>query len=694
MNPKLTAERLSRKAIIYVRQSTPGQVLHNQESQRRQYGLVDRARELGFQDVVVIDEDLGRTGSGLTERPGFQRMVAEVCTGEVGAVFSLEASRLARNGRDWHSLIELCGLLGAVVVDSDGVYDPALINDRLLLGLKGTMSELELNLIRQRSLEAQRQKAGRGELQLHLPVGYVWGSSKRVEMDPDRRVHQALQLVFSKMNEFGSVRQVLFWFRQERITLPAQAYGQPDFEIVWKLPVYNTLRRILTNPMYAGAYAFGKTGARTKMVDGHARKTVGHRKAQKDWTVLIRDHHPGYISWEQFERNQAIIAANAHMKSRMEPKAGRGGRALLAGLLRCYRCGRMLHVAYGSVRRGPFARYHCRGALVNHGEGSCIAFGALRPDEAVAREILRVVGDNAIQAAIEAAEQIRKQRQEYRRALEMELEQACYEAKLAQRRYKATDPDHRLVAAELESRWNAALQKTRDVQGRLHTFDSEPSSTPVPDKEVLLQLAEDLPEIWNASSTDMRLKQRIVHILIHEIIADVDEAKGEIVLVIHWSGGRHSELRLKKNRSGQHSRCNDAEAIEIIRQMAGRFADEQIAATLNRLRLRTGAGNTWNERRVYSVRHKQELPSFNAGQDGARMLTLEQAAERLQVSPERVRRMMEQGLLPANQVVAGAPWQIPAEALESEALQNALSRRSGIPHRERAEGQEYLFSED
>jgi len=354
----------------------------------------------------------------------------------------------------------------------------------------------------------------------------------------------------------------------------------------------------------------------------------------------------------------------------------------------------MLHVAYGGARRASsFARYHCRGALVNHGEGSCIAFGALRPDEAVAGEILRVVGDNAIQAAIEAAEQIQRQRQEYRRAIEMEVEQSCYEAKLAQRRYEAVDPDHRLVAVELESRWNAALQKTRELQQRLHTFDSEPSSTPAPDRELLLQLADDLPEIWNASSTDMRLKQRIVHILIREIIADIDEAKREIVLVIHWSGGRHSELRLKKNGSGQHSRCNDAEAIEIIRQLAGRFADEQIAATLNRLRLRTGVGNTWNEGRVYSVRHKYELPSFNASQDGASMLTLEQAAERLKVSPERVRRMIAQGLLPASQVVAGAPWQIAAEALQSEALQNALSRRGGIQHPKRAEEQEYLFPE-
>jgi DNA invertase Pin-like site-specific DNA recombinase len=372
MNPKLTNEHLRRRAIVYIRQSSTGQVLHNQESQRRQYNLADRARELGFQKVVVIDDDLGRSGSGLVERPGFQRLVAEVCTGEVGAIFCIEASRLARNGRDWHHLIELCGMVNAVVIDPDGIYDPAVINDRLLLGLKGTMSEFELNLLRQRSLEAIRQKAGRGELQFLLPVGLCWTAAGKIERDPDQRVQQAIQLVFAKMIELGSARQVLLWFRQENITLPALPRDPGEPKMIWKLPVYNTILAILTNPVYAGAYAFGKTQARTMVVNGRARKTVGHRKPRPEWTVLIRGHHPGYISWEQYERNQALLAANAHMKSRMEPKAGRGGRALLAGILRCRRCGRMLHVAYTGIQSAAL-RYHCKGAHVNHGtEWGCL----------------------------------------------------------------------------------------------------------------------------------------------------------------------------------------------------------------------------------------------------------------------------------------------------------------------------------
>ena len=325
MSPKLTVERLRRRAVAYIRQSSPSQVLHHQESQRRQYGLADRARELGFREVVVIDDDLGRSGSGMVERPGFQRLVAEVCSGEVGGVFCIEASRLARNGRDWHHLIELCGMVGTVLVDPDGIYDPSLVNDRLLLGLKGTMSEFELNLLRQRSLEAIRQKARRGELRFLLPVGFCWTGEGKIEQDPDRRVRQAIQLVFRKLTELGSVRQVLLWFRQEKVALPALPRDPGEPKVVWKVPVYNTVLKILSNPVYAGAYAFGKTQVRVQVVDGRARKTEGHHKPRSEWLVLIRDHHPGYIAWDQYERNQALIASNAHMKSRMEPKAGRGG---------------------------------------------------------------------------------------------------------------------------------------------------------------------------------------------------------------------------------------------------------------------------------------------------------------------------------------------------------------------------------
>jgi DNA invertase Pin-like site-specific DNA recombinase len=691
MNPKLTTERLSQRAMVYIRQSSPGQVLHNQESQRRQYGLVEQAREFGFRDIVVIDDDLGRTGSGLIDRPGFQRLVTEVCSGDVGAVFCIEASRLARNGRDWHHLIELCGLTGAVVIDPDGVYDPTLTNDRLLLGMKGEMAAFELSLLRQRSLEAIRQKARRGELRFPLPVGLRWTPSGKIEMDPDRRIQQALHLTFRKMTELGSVRQVQLWFHRENVSLPACLQDEGKRRLVWKLPVYGRILAILTNPLYAGAYAFGQRETRTRIVEGRARKTEGHAKPLSEWTVLIQDHHPGYISWEQYERNQAMIAANAHMKSHMESKAGRGGRALLGGLLRCRRCGRILKVDYtGQGRRG---RYRCWGAQMQRGEDYCISFGAWRPDQAVGQEVLEAIGGNAVEAALEAAEEIREQRDARRRAAEMELEQAYYEARLSERRYEAVDPEQRLVAAELEARWNAALQKVRDLERKLQALASDPQSASIPSKEVLLSLAQDLPAVWNAPSTKMKLKQRIVRILIREIVVDIDKEKHEIIMLIHWAGGRHSELRIKKNAVGQHRYCTKLEAVEVVRRMAGQFSDEQIACTLNRLGMRTGAGNTWNEGRVYSLRHHHQLPAYDAGRTPASVLTLDQAAARLGVNPYVVRRLIEAQTIAATQVVPGAPWQIPAEAVESEAILTAIwdGKRQALRERASAEVELPMF---
>ena len=688
MNPRLTNDRLQRRAVVYVRQSSAGQVINNQESQRRQYGLADRARELGFRNISVIDDDLGRSGSGLVERPGFQRLVAEVCTGEVGAIFCIEASRLARNGRDWHHLIELCGMVGAIVIDPDGMYDPGIVNDRLLLGLKGTMSEFELNLLRQRSLEAIRQKASRGELQFLLPVGMCWTAAGKIEKDPDLRVQRAIQMVLTKMTELGSVRQVLLWFRQESISLPALPRDPGEPKMIWKLPIYNTVLKILTNPIYAGAYAFGKTQNRTTVVDGRARKSAGHRKPRAEWTVLIRDHHPGYISWEQYEQNQQVIAANTNMKSRMEPKAGRGGRALLSGMLRCRRCGRMLHVSYSGVGR-VVLRYQCKGAHINHGADWCISFGGLRCDQAITEEILEAIGGNAVQAALDATEQMRQQRQEHRRSLQLESEQSRYEARLAARRYEAVDPDNRLVAAELEARWNDALRRSEELQAKLEQFDLATTSVAMPDKEILMSLAQDLPAIWDAPSSDMRLKQRIVRILIQEIVADVDEKSNEIILFIHWAGGRHSELRVKKNAPGRHNRCTSMDVIGVIRQMAGKFPDEQIAATLNRMGFSTGAGQTWNEQRVYSARHYNQLPAYVPGQSCSDALTMDEAATRLGVSPTTVRRLIEQKILIASQVVACAPWEIHIHALDSTEVQEAVKRiKSGarIP--------QLMFSED
>jgi len=667
-NPKLTPERLGRRAIVYVRQSTPGQVINNLESQRRQYNLADRARELGFHDVRTIDGDLGRSGGGQVDRPGFQQLVTDVCAGQVGAIFCIEASRLARNGRDWHHLIELCGLVGAVIVDPDGVYDPCLMNDRLLLGLKGTMSEFELNLFRQRSMEAIRMKASRGELRFCLPVGLCWSHNGKVEIDPDQRVQEAIHLAFRKLDELGSVRQVVLWFIEEKLSFPSAVRDEFGLRTVWKPPVYNAIHKVVRNPMYSGAYAFGKTGMRTRIEDGRARKTIGHRKPLQDWAVLIKDHHPGYITWEQFERNQQRMVENAHMKAG-NPKAGRGGQALLSGLIRCARCACILHVWYKA--RLNTTRYYCFGNIAQGGS-RCFGFGGLKAEQLVTAEILRAIAGDAVEAALHAAEQIVTQRKERQRMVEMELEQARYEALLASRRYESIDPANRLVARELEARWNLALQKVAEVEDRLTELGRIPEDKPLPDKNLLMSLARDLPTVWDAPSTDMRLKQRIVRILIREIVADIDEEKREVVLLIHWWGGRHTELRFPKNLPGMHGHCTSLEAVDVMRRMAGLFPDREIAATLNRLRIKTGHGNAWTTMRVATTRCYHKLPAYSSNQPKPDSLTLEQAAERLGICSTTTRKLLEFGVIKGTQVIPYAPWQISPAALETEHVQHAI----------------------
>lgn len=691
---KITPDHQCRTAIVYVRQSTSFQMVHNLESQRRQYGLVDYARQLGFDAVDVIDEDLGRTGSGLVERPGFQRLVGQICAGQIGAVFCVEASRLARNGRDWHHLIELCGLVGSLVIDPDGVYDPRIINDRLLLGLKGTMSEFELNLLRQRSLESIRQKARRGELRFVLPAGYCWTHHGKIEKDPDQRVQHAIDMVFRKFAELGSARQVLLWFRSERVVLPVVGYDTFGRAVSWRLPVYRTIHNMVLNPIYAGAYVFGKTEARTTVVRGRAQKTDGHKKPREHWLVLIRDHHPGYVSWEEFERNQMVIQENAHSKSCYERKSGRGGRSLLAGMIRCGHCGRMLHVAYSGTY-GNVPRYHCRGANINHGEAMCISFGGLRIDSKVSEELLAALSPSALDAAVEEALRVTQQQDGQRQSLRLQVEQAQYEVRLATRRYEAVDPENRLVARELEQRWNAALQHQRDLERSLEQLEAETAAAPAIDRESLSRLASDLPAIWHAQTTDMRLKQRIVRLLIRELVATLDRESRELRVVIHWMGGRHSELGFTLNATGHHRRCTNQDAIDVIRQMAAAYSDRQIAATLNRLGLKTGHGNTWEEHRVRSARSHWKLPAFDPNSRAGSPLTLEQAAKQLGVAPVTIRRLIGDNIVQANQVVANAPWEIPEACLSSERVLEEVRRiKSGRrgPQASTDENQTSMFS--
>ncbi len=683
----------SRAAAVYVRQSTLGQVQENLESQRRQYGLADLARSYGFREVHVIDDDLGRSGSGLTARPGFEHLVTLVCTGTVGAVFALEASRLARNGKDWHRLVELCGIVGTRVIDGDGVYDPRRPNDRLLLGLKGTMSEFELTLLRSRLVEAQTSKARRGEFRFSVPVGYVWPHGGKVELDPDVRVQDVVRLIFRKFAEFGSAHQILRWLRREGIEFPKQDLGGPPGQRtsrLWRPATYRQVVCILKNPFYAGVYAYGKSEAKVEIKDGQCRKTYKHARAPEKWTVRLAGHHTGYIDDAQFARNQEALARNSFSRPSAEAKSARGGRALLAGLLRCRRCGHKLTLTYSGTG-GKVVRYSCCMARRLCGEGQRVWFGATRPDLAVGEQILAVVQPHAVDAAILASQAVADKQAQVLQAKRLEVQQAEYEARLAARRYEAVDPDNRLVAGELEARWNAALTRAAELREDLQRREAETMAAPDPTAD-LHTLARDLASLWHSDRADMRLKQRIVRTLIVEIMVDRAPASHDAVLTIHWRGGRHSTLTVRLPKTGEHRRQHTPEVISLVRSMAGTWSDEHIAAMLNRGGHRTGQGLTWNAVRVGGLRQTHGIPAYAARHGDGASMTMLQAAQHLGVTCHVIRRLIKLEILAATQVMLDAPWQIRTADLDAPAVREFLaSRRTLAPCRKTSDDRQPMI---
>jgi excisionase family DNA binding protein len=666
----IPAAVLNRKAVVYVRQSTQSQVMTNLESQRRQYDLVEVARQRGFVDVEIIDDDLGRSASGTVARPGFDRLVAWLCAGKVGAVVCFDASRLARNGRDWHHLLELCGLVDARVIDLDGVYNPCRPNDRLLLGMKGSISEFELGVLRARMLDAARSKASRGELRLSVPFGYVWHRELGLGFDPDLRLQEVIRLVFARFCQLGSARQVLLSMMADQIYFPRPSDEGRMTNFEWMPIRYRNVITILKNPFYAGVYVYGKSEKRTSIVDGRARRSYGHSKPYGTWEVMIKDHHEGYISWDEFERNQKQLALNNYGRAG-GVKTGRGGRALLSGIMTCGRCGRRLSVAYtGNPQSRPV--YRCDKPNLMMGLPRCMTFGGPRVDSAIARELLRAVEPMAIEAAFKAERMHREQQEEQQRILDLELRQARYEASLAERRYAACDPDNRLIAAQLEKNWETALRRVRDLEGRRPTAKQAEIEV---DPNAFANLAENLSEAWNAPGVTMRARQQLLRALIVDIIVDVDEMAREVVLTVHWRGGQHSELRVRKPRTGEHGCATTEDALAVMRSMAGRWSDEHIAASLNRMGLPTGQGKTWTAHRVSSVRRVRGIHAYRSAEKDGEWLTLTEAAAALRTTSHTLRRLIKSGLLPAVQVVPGAPYQIRAADLASESVKSAMARK-------------------
>jgi excisionase family DNA binding protein len=642
---------------------------------------------LGFHDVHVIDEDLGRSGTGHVDRDGFEAMLGAVCQGQVGAVFAVEASRLARNGHEWHRLLEFCGIVDTLIVDHDGVYDPKHPNDRLLLGLKGTMSEMETATFRQRSQEAIRQMARRGVYYTRIPEGYVLRGPGRLEKDPDEQVRRALELVFSKFRELSSARQVSLWFRQEEILVPKRL--SPLADPVDFVPATTwRITGLLKNPAYAGVYAFGRTRRRVVLKEGRKRHVKDRRSKPDQWQVLLQDHHEGYITWPEYLTNQERLEQNRNALGEAVLGAARPGKGLLAGLVRCGLCGRKMRVRYSGrrCRDSLVVYYYCVAAeRETVGKQLCSIFGGVTVERAVVEAVLDALEPARMEAMLEAAAQLATRRTEKQRQVEMELERARYEADRRARQYSQVEPENRLVARTLETCWNEAMERVRALEQQCAELSAGQEFALAEEQEPLRRLALDLPRLWHHPSAPIDLKKRILRTVLKEIVVYVE--KSRLRVLIHWQGGQHSELSLRKRRAGEHRWTTSVETVDLIRQLARRMMDKQLAAQLNRLGIKTAKGHTWTRIRVGNFRTIHEIPNYSPGEREARgELTLEEAATQLGVSYSTVQRMIQRRQLPAQQLCPGGPWAVRAEDVEALRTQNGTKpsrkNRPSSPHRD------------
>lgn len=685
-DPRIMPRHLTRRVLIYVRQSSPTQVVRHPESARRQYALAERAQRLGWtaEQITVIDEDQGKSGAGSAaahEREGFGQLVSAVGLGEVGIILALEVSRLARNSVEWYRLLELAALAGCLIADEDAIYDPRQFNDRLLLGLRGTISEVELHCIQARLQGARRSKAQRGELPMRVPVGFVRGRAGPIELDPDQEVQGALQTVYAQFESLGSANAVLRFFREHGLKIPRHSWRGADAgDLRWVKPSYQAIHQFLVNPIYAGAYAYGQRGQDRDRPTGLGQRGPRRRFALDELEVLIRDHHPGYVSWERYLAHRALLRHNTRQ---FAPSAGapQKGQALLQGIVFCGRCGCRMKPQYGACS----SSYGCRTRKQHYGEPVCQSLTIEHVDEAVSEAFLAVVQPAEVDALLALSAEFDQERVQIDRQWQLRLERARYEVERARRQYDLCEPENRLVARELETRWNERLRAVDELEEEYRREQSRGLSPLTEDEKALLRsLVSDLPALWRAAETGVEERKRLLRCLIREVVLDRGEGargRGGITRIrIGWKSGAWTDLRVRRPASSDHTRTPEV-ALDRIRALAPRVTDERIAEILNGDGLATRMGLAWTAARVYHIRQSHGIvtgcPTMpregSARGDG--LVSVRAAADILGVVPTALDHWQKWGFLQLEQRGVGSPLWVRLTAEEIGRLDGTLAAR-------------------
>ncbi len=647
-HPKIQPQHLERLAYVYIRQSSPRQVEEHLESQDLQYQLEQQAQALGWtaEQVIIIDEDLGKSAITSADRPGFQQLVAAVGLAQVGLILVTAVSRLARNCSDWYQLLDLASLSGSLIGDSEAIYDPRDYNDRLLLGLKGAFSEAQWYNLRTQLYQALLNKARRGELAIALPVGYQRLEDGQVIFTPDQQVQAAIRLVFEQFEGLGSARAVLLYCRQHHLELPRCLQSGPDRgEIEWVKASYQAIYRLLTHPAYAGAYTYGKT--HNVRLPGQERKVVSRQRPLEEWPVLIQDVFPRYITWAQYLQHRERLRQNGQ-QSQWTKGAPRSGLALLQGIAFCGRCGRRLRTRYSNQ-----PAYVCEVANAQYGEPRCQNFMASHIDQAVSQVFLAAVQPAHLEAALAALEQVEAQRQGLVARWQQRLERGRYEAELARRRYERVDPDHRLVAAELERQWEAKLQAWQRLEGGWQQAQQQKvAPLTEADRALIRQLAADLPALWHAETTTLAERKRLLRCLIQDVTLDADPKPGFSRIHIRWHTAATTVVEAERPKSGRRT---PAPVVERIRALAQHHPDDEIARLLNEASIPTATNQSWTKRRVANARQHYHIPTAcpylttTQGPRGDGLISAREAARRLEVTPSMIAHWYRRGLLVGHQ---------------------------------------------